>query len=150
MRAAVTAVSRRLMTVIAVLAAAGIVVSSVSLQHHFAKSKTEYCDLGESFDCDIVNRSAYSSVGPIPVALIGILGYVALAGLSTVGRKRSDAPKLLLGGASAGLVFALYLTYVEARILGVWCILCLSSLALIASITLLAGLVWIRERAGAY
>jgi len=134
------------MTAIAALALAGVGVSSVSLEHHFAKSKTEYCDIGESFNCDIVNRSAYSSLGPIPVALIGILGYLALAGLATIGRRRQDAPGLLLGGALGGLAFALYLTYVEAHILGVWCILCLSSLALIAGIALLSGINWMRSQ----
>jgi uncharacterized membrane protein len=49
---------------------------------------------------------------------------------------------LLFGGAAAGLAFALYLTYVEGRILGVWCILCLSSLALIATTTVISGLLW--------
>jgi uncharacterized membrane protein len=66
---------RRLLNVIAVLAVGGIVVSSVSLQHHFATSKTAYCDIGTAFNCDIVNRSSYSSIMGIPVALIGLLGY---------------------------------------------------------------------------
>jgi vitamin-K-epoxide reductase (warfarin-sensitive) len=143
---AVNSLSRRLMTLIALLAVAGIGVSSVSLQHHYASSKTEYCELGETFNCDLVNRSAYSSIAGIPVALIGILGYLTLAGLATVYRGRSETPKLLLGGAAAGLIFALYLTYVEARVLGVWCILCVSSLVLISSITLLACLIWVRTR----
>jgi len=134
------------MSIVAILAVCGVVVSSVSLQHHYATSKTEYCDIGETFNCDIVNRSAYSSILGIPVALIGMLGYAALAGLATVYRKRRDTPALLLGGALAGLAFALYLTYIEGRVLGVWCILCLSSLAVIASITLTSVLVWVRSR----
>src|SRR5215470_16149050 len=133
MSAAVNALVGRLMTLIAVLAAAGMVVSSVSLQHHYAKSKTAYCDIGESFNCDIVNRSEYSSVGPIPVALIGLLGYAALAGLATMRRSREETPKVVACMALAGLAFALYLTYIEGRVLGVWCILCLSSLAVITS-----------------
>ena len=138
--------TRRLMSIVAILAVCGVVVSSVSLQHHYATSKTEYCDIGETFNCDIVNRSAYSSILGIPVALIGMLGYAALAGLATVYRKRRDTPALLLGGALAGLAFALYLTYIEGRVLGVWCILCLSSLAVIASITVTSLLVWVRSR----
>ena len=133
------------MSVVAILAVCGIVVSSVSLQHHYAKSKTEYCDIGESFNCDIVNRSEYSSILGIPVALIGMLGYAALTGLATLYRERRDTPALLLGGALAGLAFALYLTYIEGRVLGVWCILCLSSLALIASIAVTSLLVWVRS-----
>jgi len=134
------------MSIVAILAVCGVVVSSVSLQHHYATSKTEYCDIGETFNCDIVNRSAYSSILGIPVALIGILGYAALAGLTTVYRERRDTPALLLGGAVAGLAFALYLTYIEGRVLGVWCILCLSSLAVIASIAVTSLLVWVRGR----
>lgn len=147
MSPAVNSLTRRLMTVVAVLAVAGIIVSSVSLQHHYAKSKTAYCDIGESFNCDIVNRSDYSSIGPIPVALIGILGYAALAGLATVYRVRPETPKMLFLTAAAGLAFALYLTYIEGHVLGVWCILCLSSLALIASITAVSGIVWAKSRA---
>jgi vitamin-K-epoxide reductase (warfarin-sensitive) len=142
MLVAVNPLSRRLMNVVAILALAGIVVSSVSLQHHYATSKTAYCDIGEAFNCDIVNRSVYSSVFGIPVALIGMLGYAVLAGLATVYRKRPETPAMLFGGASAGLAFALYLTYIEGRILGVWCILCLTSLALITTTTILAALIW--------
>ena len=146
MPAAVTTLGSRLMIVVAVLAVAGIVVSSVSLQHHYATSKTEYCDIGETFNCDIVNRSPYSSILGIPVALIGMLGYAALVGLTTVYRNRRETPSLLFAAAGAGLAFALYLTYIEARVLGVWCILCLSSLALIASITLVSGVECWRSR----
>lgn len=150
MLTAVSAVSNRerrnrLLSLIAALAVCGIAVSSASLQHHFATSKTAYCDVGEAFNCDIVNRSSYSTVLGVPVALIGLLGYGALVGLATVYRARRDAAAMLFGGAVAGLAFALYLTYVEARILGVWCILCLSSLGLIAMITILSGVVWLRR-----
>jgi uncharacterized membrane protein len=146
MLAAVTESVQRLINLIAFLAVCGIVVSSVSLQHHYATSKTAYCDIGETFNCDIVNRSPYSSIRGIPVALIGMLGYAALAGLAMVYRERRETPALLLGGAAAGLAFALYLTYIEARVLGVWCILCLSSLAVIATTTILAALVWWKDR----
>jgi uncharacterized membrane protein len=143
---AVTEFSSRLMSLVGILAVCGIVVSSISLQHHFATSKTAYCDIGETFNCDIVNRSEYSSIGRIPVALIGMLGYAALAGLATVYRDRPETPGLLFAGAALGLLFALYLTYIEARVLGVFCILCLTSLAVIAMTTVASGLLWWRRR----
>src|SRR2546429_5130037 len=142
MRAAVTGLTRRLTSLVAILAVCGIAVSSVSLQHHYATSKTAYCDIGATFNCDIVNRSEYSSLFGIPVALIGMLGYAALAGLATVYRERRETPAILFGTAAAGLAFALYLTYIEARVLGVWCILCLSSLALITTATVFAAVIW--------
>ena len=136
------------MNVVALLAVGGVVVSSMSLQNHYAKSKTAYCDFGQAFNCDIVNRSEYSEIFGIPVALIGMLGYGALAGLAVVYRERRDTPAMLFGGAAVGLAFASYLTYIEAHILGVWCILCLSSFTLIAMTTLLSGLIWWKRDVG--
>ena len=137
---------QRLMSLVAILAVGGIVVSSVSLQHHFGTSKTEFCDIGNTFNCDIVNRSEYSTVFGIPVALIGMLGYAAVLGLATVYRERREMPSLIFAGSSAGLLFALYLTYIEARVLGVWCIMCLSSLALISGIAIASGVLWLKSR----
>lgn len=131
--------NRVLLTFIAVLAFAGVLVSAISLQRHYAKSATRFCDVGEKFNCDIVNRSEWSTVMGIPVAAIGVLGYAALLALATVYRSRHETPLRLLVAAGLGLAFALYLTYIEAFVLGTWCILCLSSLALMAAITVLAA-----------
>src|ERR1700722_16932016 len=141
MSSAMTAGVRRVFIMIAVLALGGMVVSSLSLYHHFGTTKTTYCDFGENFNCDIVNRSSYSTLLGIPDALIGILGYASLLTLATVYRSRRETPKVLLAGAVAGLSFALYLTYIEAFVLATWCILCLSSLTLIVLITALASFV---------
>jgi vitamin-K-epoxide reductase (warfarin-sensitive) len=132
--------SRRLFLTIAILAVLGIGVSSVSLQHHYAKSKTSYCDFGQSFNCDLVNRSQYSSLAGIPVALIGIAGYLTLLALATLYRDKAETPGMLLLASAVGLAFALYLTYVEGFILQAWCILCLTSMTTIFLITVLAGL----------
>src|SRR5580693_5985690 len=126
---------------IAVLAVAGVALSALSLQRHYAKSATAFCEVGETFSCDIVNRSEYSTVMGIPVAGIGIVGYGVLLALATVYRSRAETPTRLLGAAVAGLAFASYLTYVEGYVLQTWCILCLSSLGLIAGIAVLAGVV---------
>jgi uncharacterized membrane protein len=134
-----TQLSRSLLVGVAILSLAGMIVSSISLQRHYAKSATSYCEFGEKFNCDIVNRSEYSSVMGIPVSLIGIAGYGLLLTLSILRRSRPETATRLLMAAAAGLVFALYLTYIEAYVLTTWCILCLTSLALIASITALAG-----------
>jgi len=139
MRPAMKPASRRICLVIAVLALAGIAVSSLALQNHYAKSTSSYCDLGESFNCDIVNRSTYSVVLGLPVGLIGIIGYALLLALSTLYRAKAETPAMLLIATLGGLAFALYLTYVEAFVLAVWCLLCLSSLVLILSITLLSS-----------
>jgi uncharacterized membrane protein len=134
-------VDRILFVAIAVLALAGVIVSAVSLQRHYAKSATEFCDFSQQFSCDIVNRSQYSTIEGIPVAGIGVAGYAALFVLVTFRRIRAETPNQLVVAAIAGLVFALYLTYVEAYELMTWCILCLVSLVLISLISVLAIIV---------
>jgi vitamin-K-epoxide reductase (warfarin-sensitive) len=124
---------------VAVLSVAGVIVSSVSLQRHYAKSATKFCDFSEKFNCDIVNRSEQSEVMGIPVAGIGVVGYGVLFAFSTFYRWGAETPFRLLVAAAAGLLFALYLTYVEGYVLMTWCVLCLTSLALIFLITVLAG-----------
>jgi vitamin-K-epoxide reductase (warfarin-sensitive) len=138
-KAVETKLSRGLLVAITALSVAGMIVSSISLQRHYAKSATSYCEFGEKFNCDIVNRSEYSSVMGIPVSLIGVAGYGLLLTLSTLYRSRPETPTRLLMAAAGGLAFALYLTYIEAYVLTTWCILCLTSLALIGTITALAG-----------
>jgi uncharacterized membrane protein len=139
MQPAMTPTSRRVFQLVAVLALAGVAVSSVSLYHHYGTSQTTYCDFGASFNCDIVNRSVYSTVFGIPDALIGILGYGVLFVLATFYRTKAEAPYILLIASTAGLGFALYLTYIEKFVLATWCILCLSSLTLIVLITMLSS-----------
>ncbi len=136
MYAAVT--PRRGFAIIAVLAAAGICVSGVSLYHHFGTSATSYCDFGDNFNCDVVNRSTYSTLLGIPVALIGMAGYAVILFLATFRRLHAETPRILTVLSAIGLAFALYLTYVEKFILATWCILCLTSLTLIFFITVLA------------
>jgi vitamin-K-epoxide reductase (warfarin-sensitive) len=130
---------------IAILALAGMAVSAVSLQRHYAKSATTFCDFSQQFNCDIVNRSEYSTIVGIPVAGIGVAGYAVLFLLSTFWRSRQDAPVGLLVAAMAGLAFAAYLTYVEAYVLDTWCILCVSSQVLIFLIALLALVIKLRS-----
>lgn len=130
-----TSLVRMLLLIIAALAVIGVAVSSVSLAHHYSTSKSSFCDLSETVNCDIVNRSEYSTLLGVPVALLGILGYLSLLVLASVYRQHNNTPKLLFWVSVAGLGFALYLTYIEGFVLYTWCILCLSSLGTIFLIT---------------
>jgi vitamin-K-epoxide reductase (warfarin-sensitive) len=133
-----TSRNRIFFVLIAVLSLAGITVSGIALQRHYARSATQFCEIGEKFNCDIVNRSEYSTVAGIPVSGIGVAGYALLFALATLYRSRVETPIRLVVAAIGGLVFALYLTYIEAYMLTTWCILCLTSLLLIFLITVLA------------
>lgn len=138
--------NRSLFLIIAALSLAGIIVSAISLQRHYAKSVTEFCDFSQKFSCDIVNRSEYSEIAGIPVAAVGVLGYAVLFALSTFRKSRPETPTTLLLASAAGLIIALCLTYVEAYVLKTWCILCLVSQFLILLITLTAAAIKLRTR----
>src|SRR6266853_761914 len=129
----------QLMLAIAVIALAGIVFSSVSLYHHYDTSKTSFCNFSETFNCDVVNRSTYSTMLGMPVALIGILGYLLILALATIYRDKAETPIMLLIASVGGLGFALYLTYIARFVLVAWCVLCLGSLDLIFSTALLSA-----------
>jgi uncharacterized membrane protein len=136
----------RILQIIIVLAIAGVVVSSISLHHHYSNSSSSFCDFGGSFNCDIVNRSIYSTAFGFPVALIGVWGYVGVALLAVAGLRGVDVKKLLTGASILGSSFALHLTYIEGFVLAAWCVLCLSSLAIILSITVLVMIFAARSR----
>jgi vitamin-K-epoxide reductase (warfarin-sensitive) len=116
-----------------VLAILGIIASSLALREHYRTYGDAPCDINEKWDCGIVNHSPYAMLGKIPVADIGIAGYLLLAILAL---KRSYL--LLLAAAVVALGFSLYLAHIEASILGVWCVYCAISLGLISLISLLS------------
>ena len=112
----------------------GIALSAASLHSHYATSATDYCDLNQVFNCDIVNRSKFSELFGIPIALIGLAGYVVLLGLTAKTRRLLQILRLYM--ALGGLVFALYLAYIEEHVLRTWCLLCIGLLVAIAGISL--------------
>jgi vitamin-K-epoxide reductase (warfarin-sensitive) len=119
---------------IAILAVAGIIVSALALHVHYSNG-FEPCDINARWDCGVVNHSRYSMLFGIPVALIGIAGYAAIALAAFLRRFR-----LVFGLALAGLVFSLYLSRIEAQVLQVWCLYCAISQFLIALLVLLGAI----------
>jgi len=120
---------------VALVALVGLVVAALALRVHYS-TELQPCSINEKWDCGIVNHSPYAVIGPIPVAAIGMAGYLAIAVLALMRRKR-----LVLLGVLTGLGFSLYLTHIEKDVLLVWCIYCVTSLGIISLLTLLT-LVW--------
>ena len=117
------------------LAIAGMVVAYLALRVHY-ETGTAPCSINEKWDCGIVNHSPYAVFHGIPVAAIGIAGYFLVAWLA-LARRRG----LLLLATVIGLGFSLYLSNIEARVLGVWCVYCVISQTLIA-ILMILSLAW--------
>jgi len=115
-----------------ILAVLGVIVSSLALREHYREYGDSPCSINEHWDCGIVNHSPFAMIGPIPVAVLGIAGYVLIGALAFFRSYR-----LLLVPTFAGLSFSLYLANIEKNILGVWCIYCVISLAIISLMSLL-------------
>ncbi len=82
--------------------------------------------------CDTVAQSSYSHMGPIPIALLGLLGYAALLVVAAfwlrVGDRWGDWPLLAIWGmALGGVAYSAYLTYLEIFVIEAACIWCVSS-----------------------
>jgi uncharacterized membrane protein len=84
-----------------------------------------------SGDCSTVNSSRYSEVNGIPVAIIGVLGYLAILAVHYMERGRGyfkqNATLLIFGLALTGFIFTVWLIYVEFALLKALCPFCLTS-----------------------
>src|SRR5438270_5112527 len=116
---------------IVILCLAGVVISGMALGEHY-NTKPSPCSINDRWDCGIVNHSPYAIFHDIPVAMIGIVGYALLGAIA--GR----LPRVTALIALLALIFTLRLTWIEWKVLGVWCIYCVSSQITIAIIFLLA------------
>lgn len=138
---------------VALLAVAGIVVSSMALHvHYMDPSQAPPCAVSERFDCGAVNHSRFAVFPPrsfdepptgghhIPIATIGIIGYVAIAAFVLVGWWW-----LAFQASLIGFLCACFLSYLEAFIMEKWCIYCLWSQGIMTAILLLtAGMLAMR------
>ena len=118
--------------VLIVLAAVGILVSALALREHY-RTDSSPCSINERWDCGIVNHSPYAMLAGIPVAILGMAGYLLIGILAA---RRTY--RLVTAAAIVGLAFSLYLAHIEAHVLGVWCIYCVISLGDVSLITLMA------------
>jgi vitamin-K-epoxide reductase (warfarin-sensitive) len=117
--------------VLIVLSVIGIVASSLAWREHY-RTDPSPCSINERWDCGIVNHSPYSVFHGVPVAVIGIAGYLLLGVLAA-----GKAYPWMLPLVTVALVFAIHLADIESLVLGVWCIYCAISLGVITLMTLL-------------
>ena len=125
---------RRLRVAVAVLSTVGAGIAADLTYAHVTGSPLA-CATG---GCEIVDHSRYSELAGIPVAALGLAGYIALA---TTAAFRSDIVRAAGAAfALAGFAFAAYLIYVQVALIDALCQWCLTSdgvLTLLVPVTLL-------------
>ena len=116
----------------AVLAFATIGIAAYLLHAHYAGTSV-VCSTG---GCETVARSRYSEIFGVPVALIGLVGSVAI--LASLAIRGVLGRATGLGLTLAGLLFAAYLIVVQVVVIGAVCEWCVANDALVAVLALLA------------
>lgn len=118
-----------------VVAGIGALVSAYLTWVHYSGDLALCIGVG---GCEAVQTSRFSVVGTVPVALIGLAGFVAILAVA-LARLRRDAPAwadtALFGLSLAATLYVAYLTYIELFVLGAVCPWCVA-VALCAAIVL--------------
>ncbi len=129
---------------VAVMALAGVGLADALylVWVHAAASKLA-CPIGS---CDVVNASRYAAVWGFPVAGIGVAGYLALLALGAMAWQaegegaRRRWLRWAFGGSLAGVLYAIYLTYLELFVIKAICFWCVVSAIVITLICLTSSL----------
>jgi uncharacterized membrane protein len=130
---------------LALLGLPGSGVAAYLTYSHYADRPTACGGIGE---CELVQTSEYSDIAGVPVGLLGLLYFVAMAIIALAYVYRIKWPSgvlewaqpVALSMALAATAFVAYLTYVELFVLEAICIWCM----VLASLTVvsLALTVW--------
>jgi len=127
---------RRLRIAAAVLALAGVGVAGYLTWVHYAD--LEPICAGGSGGCEEVQNSDYAKLAGLPVALLGLIGYVAiLASLAIPGDAGRFTGALL---ALAGFGFSAWLTYVELFEIDAICQWCVASAVIMTALAVVTSL----------
>jgi uncharacterized membrane protein len=91
-------------------------------------------------DCNAVQTSEYAYLFGIPIGVLGVLGYVAILAVWAWGKWQGDkwTALALLAMSAFGVLFSIYLTYLEPFVIGAVCAWCLTS-AVVMTLLMLAS-----------
>jgi len=102
-----------------------------------------------SGDCSTVNASRYSEVNGIPVAIIGVLGYLAILVTHYFENRnrffKQNSTLMISGMALTGFLFTVWLIYVEVALLKALCPFCITSQTAMTIIFIIAVMRLIRQ-----
>lgn len=120
--------------IIVLLSGLGIILSLYLTYIHYTDSHAAFCTAGT--DCDFVRQSGFAMILGIPVAALGVLGYAALLVIALVNFDRRNKWIVLFVMSLAGLLFSVYLTFLELFVIKAMCMYCVASAILITLIFL--------------
>lgn len=124
-----------------VIALLGVLISIYLTVEHFTSSALLACPETGTINCQKVTTSAWSHIGPIPVAVLGLVFFAAMAALCSPPAWRLPAlAPLRLAGAVVGVLSALGLVYVELFEVDAICLWCTA--VHVCALALLIAVLW--------
>ena len=134
------ATNRRLQIAIVVLCLLGIADAGYLTYVHYAGLKVLCLASG---GCETVQASRWAKLDGVPVAVLGLVGYISiLLSLAVRGELGRAAG---FGIALIGFGFSMYLTYRELFTIKAICQWCVASAVLLTALTILTGIRFLRE-----
>ncbi len=114
----------------------------VALYLSYVETQAVKAVCGPVGDCNAVQSSKYARLfGVLPVGVLGVLGYVGMLAAWLIGKSRWNkianlARLAFFGMALFGVIFSIYLTYLEPFVIRAVCMWCLSSAVIMTLILL--------------
>jgi uncharacterized membrane protein len=131
---------RRLRIAILVLSLVGIGVAGYLTYVHYEGLKVLCLSSG---GCETVQASRYAKLGGVPVALLGLLGYIGI--LISLAIRGELGRIAAFGIALIGFGFSMYLTYRELFTIKAICQWCVSSAVLMTVLLVLTTIRVLRQ-----
>jgi uncharacterized membrane protein len=132
--------------IVAALALAGIFISTYLTLYKLGMIGELSCSIGS---CETVNTSRWSAFLGLPVAAWGLFFYLDVFGVALVGTmpRLENEPLIsivLVAEAAIGVIFSIWLTYLELAVIHAICIWCVTS-AIVVLLIFLVSVADLRE-----
>jgi len=122
---------------------AGVVICGY-LSYSEIANTTTVCIEGGAFNCDVVQNSAYSRIAGIPIAVLGLVAYLALGALVLLENRvevlQDYGAALVFALTLFGFLYSAWLTYIEFFQLKALCPWCLASATIMTLLLIVSGL----------
>jgi uncharacterized membrane protein len=131
---------RRLRIAIIIVCLLGIGDAGYLTYIHYAGLKVVCLSGGGG--CETVQASRYAKLGGIPVALLGLIGYISILGSTAIRGESGRATGVAI--AFVGFCFSMYLTYRELFTIHAICQWCVGSAVLMTVLVILTTIRFLR------
>ncbi|HQV95083.1 MAG TPA: vitamin K epoxide reductase family protein [Anaerolineales bacterium] len=123
--------NKRLTRISLAITLIGLFVASYMTVYKFTSQELQDAMCVGSKGCSVVNASPYSEVRGVPVAVLGVLGYLALLAVQLLERRpgivQENGALIFFGISVTGFLFTVYLIFVEVALIKAYCPFCITS-----------------------